>query len=228
MNNVIPKTIVLLVMMVVASILAAYMRPHIYMAENISKINYSSLVPNEFGDWKAESNEPAVVVNPQAQELLNSIYTETVARTFIERKSGRRIMLSLAYGKDQSHGTQIHKPEVCYPAQGFSIISMQKDKVQTVFGALPVMRLVTKLGPRNEPVTYWIRVGEKLVRGATEQNFARINYGLHGLIPDGLLFRVSELSADPKDSFALQDKFVSDLLNAINPASRNAIIGRPG
>ena len=60
----------------------------------------------------------------------------------------------------------------------------------------PVMRMDTVLGRRNEPVTYWIRVGDKVVRGAIEQNLARVRYGLQRKVPDGLLFRVSEINPD--------------------------------
>jgi EpsI family protein len=35
--------------------------------------------------------------------------------------SGYRIMLSLAYGSDQRGALQAHKPEVRYPAQGFTL-----------------------------------------------------------------------------------------------------------
>ena len=102
-------------------------------------------------------------------------------------------MLSLAYGGDQSHDTQIHKPEVCYPAQGFRLLSSKKDTVQ-LLGSVPVMRIITELGPRHEPVTYWIRVGDKVVRGAIEQNLTPTSIAMGGHIPDGLLFRVSEIS----------------------------------
>ena len=34
-------------------------------------------------------------------------------------------MLSIAYGKNQSDALQLHKPEICYPAQGFTLLAKQ-------------------------------------------------------------------------------------------------------
>lgn len=221
------KSLLLLVLMVAASVAAAAMRPTKRMADQHHKTNYAAMMPDQFGDWSVARDEPEPVVNPQQQELLDSIYTEIVSRTYVSR-DGRKIMLSLAYGDDQSHGSQIHKPEVCYPAQGFSVSNLQKETFTTSAGSIPVMRLIATHGPRVEPVTYWIRVGNKVVRGAVEQNMARIGYGLQGYIPDGLLFRVSEISDQPQQSFALQNRFIDDLLKALDPSSKAAIIGTPG
>lgn len=227
MNNFLKKSVVVLVLMVSASMTAAAMRPTKRMSDEHHKTNYASMMPARFGSWVLSTDEPATVVNPQEKELLDSLYTEIVARTYIHR-DGRKIMLSLAYGDDQSHGSQIHKPEVCYPAQGFSVSNLKKEEFQTSAGSIPVMRLIAQHGPRVEPVTYWIRVGNKVVRGAVEQNMARIGYGLQGYIPDGLLFRVSEISDNPTQSYALQNEFIQDLLKALDPSSKAAIIGTPG
>ena len=57
-------------------------------------------------------------------------------------------------------------------------------------------RLTTALGPRNEPVTYWLTVGDQVIKNAFEKRIAEIRLGLTGQIPDGLLFRVSSIDAD--------------------------------
>lgn len=226
MNNSVIKSIVLMVLMVAASVAALALRPTQRMADQNHKTDFATVLPQRFGDWTAAVEVPALVVNPQEQELLDSLYTEIVSRTYVH-KDGRQIMLSLAYGADQSHGSQIHKPEVCYPSQGYLISGLRKENLTAVGMDIPVMRLVAQRGPRIEPVTYWIRVGDRVVRGAVEQNLARIGYGLKGYIPDGLLFRVSEISPDAQQSFALQDVFVRDLLQALSADARVAIVGAP-
>lgn len=226
MNSQLKKSIAALVLMVSASVAAIVLRPSIRMAEQHHKTDFATVLPQAFGDWKVVE-KPELVVNPQEKELLDSLYTEMVSRTYVY-KDGREIMLSLAYGADQSHGTQIHKPEVCYPAQGFITSGLRKESLAAGDMSIPLMRLMAQRGPRSEPVTYWIRVGDQVVRGAVEQNLARISYGLHGYIPDGLLFRVSEISSNAEQSYALQDVFIRDLLKALGPDARRAIVGVPG
>lgn len=227
MTATLKKSLVLMVLMVSASAAALALRPSERMADQHHKTDYASKLPQKFGEWTLSRDEPAPVVNPQEQELLDSLYTEIVAHTYVH-SSGRRIMLSLAYGDNQSHGSQIHKPEVCYPAQGFIISGLRKEELGTSQGQIPVMRLVARHGSRVEPVTYWIRVGNKVVRGAVEQNLARVGYGLQGYIPDGLLFRVSEIAEDTDQSFELQQQFVDDLLRSVDAETRNALMGTPG
>lgn len=214
-------------LMVVAAGVAYALTPRTYMAEQGSSVDYERIIPKSFGEWVEAPAFANQVVNPQQQAQLEQLYSQIVARTFIHQPSGRRIMLSIAYGRDQSRENQVHKPEVCYPAQGFQIKKIYKDEVSGASSHIPVMRLHTFHGQRQEPVSYWIRVGDKLVRGAVEQNIARVSFGLEGVIPDGLLFRVSEVSADPELSFQLQDRFIVDLLDSLSTTQRVALVGAP-
>jgi EpsI family protein len=222
------KAIVLALLMVSVAGLAYATKPRSYLAADKPRIDYEVVVPSSFGDWEEIRATGSVIANPQQDELLKSLYSQTVAKTFVHKPTGRRIMLSLAYGEDQSRQNQVHKPEVCYPAQGFQLTGTQKAVIETSVGEIPVMRLKARAGERHEPVVYWIRVGDTLVRGAIEQNIARLSFGLKGRIPDGLLFRISEINRDADESFELQDRFVADLMQAVSPENREALIGRKG
>jgi EpsI family protein len=213
------------ILMLFAAGIAYALTPRQHIADTTAKIDYETVIPKSFGDWVEAPAYSNQVVNPQQQAQLEQLYTQMVARTFIHQPTGRRVMLSLAYGRDQSRENQVHKPEVCYPAQGFQIKKIYKDAVVGAPNPIPVMRLHTSHGPRIEPVTYWIRVGDKLVRGAIEQNIARVGFGLNGQIPDGLLFRVSEINGDLDASFRIQDEFIVDLLAALGPTDRAALVG---
>lgn len=216
------------VLMVLSSLLAWWMTPTKHWSDHTATIKYGSLFPASFGGWQLAPEQSTAVVNPQQQETLDAIYDEIVSKVYIDQASGRRVMVSLAYGSNQSRATQVHKPEVCYPAQGFDLVSMNKDTM-ALNGPepLPVMRIVAKMGRRVEPLTYWIRAGDRVVRGSLEQNLARVSLGLRGYIPDGLLFRVSEINPDTTASFALQDRFVREFLGQMPQASRESLIGVP-
>ena len=212
--------------MVLASLLAWGMTPTKYWSQHTATVKYNSLFTPSFGGWVLAPEQSTAVVNPQQQETLDAIYDEIVSKVYIDRATGRRVMISLAYGNNQSRATQVHKPEVCYPAQGFDLLSMKKGTLAMADQqALPVMRIVAQMGRRVEPLTYWIRAGDRVVRGAIEQNIARVSLGLRGYIPDGLLFRISEINADATASFALQDRFVREFLAQLSPAARESLIG---
>jgi EpsI family protein len=217
---------VLGVLMVLASLLAWQLMPTKFWAANMANIKYATLFPAGFGDWRLAPEQLTAVVNPQQQETLDAIYDEIVTKVYVHAPSGRRVMVSLAYGNNQSRATQVHKPEVCYPAQGFELVSMRKDNLALdSANPLPVMRIVAKMGRRVEPLTYWIRAGDRVVRGAIEQNVARIALGMRGYIPDGLLVRVSEINNDANSAFELQDRFVRDFMQQLPVSARESVVG---
>ncbi|MBT9455296.1 MAG: EpsI family protein [Burkholderiaceae bacterium] len=199
--------------MVGAASVAAVMKPSIYLADEFVKLDLEQVFPESFGTWKLDRSV-GLIVNPQVQATLDKLYNQTLSRTYINPQ-GYRIMLSIAYGLDQRDAMQVHYPEVCYPAQGFTVDSNDADLLKTPMGEIPVRRLKTILGgQRYEPVTYWTTVGERVVANSSTKKFAEMAYGLKGRIPDGLLFRVSSIDRNSPAAFAAQDLFVADILAA--------------
>lgn len=217
---------VLATLMCAASVGAYVVRPDTKAAERGPQINLEKMIPERFGDWRVEP-QVVQVVNPQTKELLDKLYSQTLSRTYADG-SGYRVMLSLAYGSDQRGALQAHKPEVCYPAQGFKLHELIQSALQTEFGTIPATRLFVTLGRRNEPVTYWFTVGDSAIRSAFEKRMVEFRYGLTGQIPDGLLFRVSSIDADQAHAFGIQDRFVNDLLQALPPVERLRLSGLRG
>ena len=43
----------------------------------------------------------------------------------------------------------------------------------------------------------------------------QIRLGLSGNVPDGLLFRVSSIDADPARAYAVHERFIADLLQSV-------------
>jgi EpsI family protein len=137
-------------------------------------------------------------------------------------------MLSIAYGRDQSNDTQLHTPEACYPSQGFRVEERSEHTVESSFGPIEAVRLMTTMGPRRtEPLTFFVRVGDGVSRGSRDRNLARIKMALKGYRSDGMLFRVSEVTRLPRP-YDLQDLFIQDLLKAMSPDNRRRIIGVQG
>lgn len=222
------KHLIIGLFMFAAAGMALALKPTTRVADAGPKVDLETLIPKTFGDWKIDATIAPLIANPEQQALINKIYTQTLTRTYIN-SGGERIMLSIAYGGDQSDNMAVHKPEVCYPAQGFQILkSPTISSFSTGEGSIPVKRLVATQGARVEPITYWTTVGDTVAVSGLKWKLQQLKYGLTGKIPDGLLFRISSIQADDAKAYQLQDEFTRDLLKALPPGGRQRIIGNPG
>jgi EpsI family protein len=217
-------SVILAAFMCTAAIGGLAARPSVRAADRGQSITLETAVPKSFGEWTELPEQGAQVVNPQTKELLDKLYSQILTRTYVN-KSGYRIMLSMAYGDDQRGALQAHKPEVCYPAQGFTLLSNELGQLPTPFGNIEVRRLSTTLGQRAEPVTYWFTVGDTVIQSRVQKRLAEIRLGLTGQIPDGLLFRISSIDNDTGRAFVMQQRFASDLLTDIPPQTRKRLSG---
>jgi EpsI family protein len=214
--------------MVGAAVLGQAMVPTRHMADRRGPFSLAAAVPDRFAGWTVDPRARGIVANPQTQALLRRLYTETLERTYV-RGPGERIVLSIAYGADQSDvSLQMHYPEVCYPAQGFQLRSQRADRLELPFGRLPVRRLETVFSTaRHEPVTYWTVIGDELTTSGLDKRLAEIRHGLQGEIVDGMLVRVSSIGSRTDEAYALQDQFIRDLLASLTPAVRRRLAALP-
>jgi EpsI family protein len=213
-------------LMLVAGIAAHWAQPTAKLADVEQPIVLERMIPRQFGDWREVAQNQMQLVNPQQQQLLDKLYSQTLSRSYVN-SAGYRIMLSLAYGDDQREhrALQAHKPEVCYPAQGFVIQASEAAVVPTASGDIPVRRLFATMGLRHEPLTYWFTIGDTAVRDKLQKRLIDLRYGLTGLIPDGLLFRVSSIDSDVARAYRVQDDFIQQLLRAVPAADRRRLSG---
>lgn len=228
MKTVSIKSIIIGLALLLGAGLALAMKPT-HKAGEAAKFNLETLVPKQFGDWRIDEKMVPVVANPEQQAALDKIYNQILARTYVNSK-GERIMLSIAYGGDQGDNMQVHKPEVCYPAQGFQVFDTSQGSLPLAQSqqSIPVKRLVATQGARTEPITYWTTVGNQVAVDGLQWKLAQLKYGLTGSIPDGLLFRVSSIDPNEKRAFVLQERFVNDLIGALDNAGQARLIGMLG
>ena len=192
-----------------------------------STISLESAVPKVFGAWKALPEQTSLIVNPQATEALYGLYSQVLSRTYVDQ-NGYRVMLSVAYNDDNRGGLQTHRPEVCYPAQGFKVGALEDGRLPTAFGDIEVRRLMTNLGQRIEPVTYWLTVGDQVVNSRMDKRLAEMKMSLTGQIPDGLLFRISSIDADSSRAYAVHQRFAADMMGAVPLGVRKQLSGLAG
>jgi len=211
-------------LMVAVAIGTQALTPTVRRADLVGPPRLDASVPTDFGDWHAEP-PPVQVIVPTTKFALSLIYSDVLARSYANAR-GDRVMLTIAYGNDQRDGLQMHYPEVCYPAQGFDVRSKRDGVLDLPTGRIPVRRLETVQRDRRfEPVTYWTTVGDHVVLGGVDKKLAEMRYGFRGVIPDGLLFRVSSIDRDSEHAFAVQRDFVAALVAALGPEQRLRFAG---
>jgi EpsI family protein len=185
------------------------------------------MIPARFSGWAIDTSIVPLTPDPDQQTALARIYDQTLSRTYVNAR-GERVMLSIAYGGDQSNALQLHLPEVCYAAQGFQMLGASDGVLATRFGPLPVKRLVARQNARNEPITYWITIGDKAVASGIGQKLQRLAYGVSGRIPDGMLVRVSTIQSDQRAAYRVQDAFIGQMLDVLPARDRARLLGAGG
>ena len=218
------RSIVLMVLMCCAALGAFALKPTKLLSDILPKMDLEVAIPAEFGQWRQDTRSSVVIANPQQVELLSKIYNQTLARTYTD-SGGYRVMLSIAYGGDQSDALQLHRPEVCYPAQGFQLEASSSAVINVGAASVPVVRINTRQGSRLEKVTYWTLVGDQIVDSGFQKKLIEMAYGADGLIPDGILFRVSSIDDDADNAYRRQEGFVQTLMANVDPALHVRFVG---
>ena len=198
-------------------------KPSKFLAEH-DRVNLARMIPEHFASWHQDPQAISGIVDAQVDTTLRRIYDQNLVRTYVNT-DGQRIMLNIAYGRDQAGESQLHSPEICYRAQGFMVSDTRTSTLHHASGALPIKQFVGRLGTRDEPVTYSISYGDVAVTGISQSPLPKLRYAFSGLIPDGILFRVSSVNsqADP-EAFALHEKFIKNLITSLSDEDRKALV----
>lgn len=221
------RTILICSSLIMSSIFFSIkLKPQEIMAKKNLKIKLDQAFPKNFGSWKMVESGFSSIVNPQQTELIGSLYTQILGRTY-KNTNDDSIMLSLAYGEEQKGEVEIHRPEVCYVAQGFVIKRHEPSTIEVKNISISMQHFTAVNNNRIERVTYWIRIGDDIVASGLNQKLSRVRHGMRGLIPDGLLFRISSLSTDLNKAYKLQNIFISDMINHINSSTILFLAGPP-
>ncbi len=190
------------------------MRPITKVADAGPKVDLEAMIPKQFGDWRIDDLQLPIQIAPDVQAELDKIYNQVLARTYMDR-TGRRVMLSVAYGGNQTDTLQVHLPEGCYGGQGFVVSPKVKGMLDTTTARIPVARLIATKGSRAEPITYWLVIAGQVSTNSWDAKMAKLAYTLRGRIPDGILIRISSISANTDDAYRLQQEFASALIEAL-------------
>lgn len=191
-------------------------------------------VPRQFGDWK----EVALATSPidpgkgtGEEPSMDRPYDDVLMRAYGNSR-GEVVLLALAYGRNQRQEVKIHRPDVCYTAQGFQLLSRSSVAfpVPDAHGRpIQGMRMLVSAPGRTEAVSYWIRIGDMYTDNAWAIRYHIFQQGVSGRAVDGVLVRVSQIVSASKDASAeryqLQETFLADLIRALPAGARRALVG---
>jgi exosortase B len=204
-----------------AAIAAPVLKP---APADISSVNLEAMLPASFGGWRLDPSVEPIAPAPDVQSNLDRIYNQIVSLAYVN-DAGEQMMLTVAYGGDQSDALKAHRQEVCYSAQGFEIHNLHRDTLSAGGRTIPVTRLHAIRGARSEPVTYWLTMGDRVVLGRFERLKVQLASGLAGRLPDGMLVRVSSIGDDAPRAFAAQQSFIAAALAAMPAADAARLVG---
>jgi EpsI family protein len=184
------------------------------LADRDGRPDYSAIIPESFGDWKLV---PSIrLVTPVDDDALaNRVYSQMIGRGYAD-KAGNVVMLLVAYGPRQIDRLQLHRPEVCYVAEGFRVSGSTPVTIDLNGRlALPARKLVAQREGRIERITYWMRIGDDVVSTLFSRQWTKLRYGLRGLIADGVLVRISTINMDAATAERVHAQFLEALMKAV-------------
>lgn len=221
-------TLFLLLLSVLSLIVAILMKPTEYYATYTSDLENN--IPKEFGEWKlAPQLAPQVSLVSDNNNLQDQIYDDVLMRTYIN-KEGAKVMLALAYVKEQRQDVKVHQPDICYPAQGYQMLLSKPASFKISANTVPIAgrNQIYTGSSHQEAVSYWIRVGDGTFLSGVQMRLKIIKDGLlHQRFDDGMLVRVSSVLQSDHDSdklFQLHEKFLNDLASSVTGNSRKLLL----
>jgi EpsI family protein len=184
------------------------------------------VVPTTIASWRKVESE-AFVLPKVPGSLSDQLYNQTISRLYVS-ESHQPIMLVIAYGAVQNDLLQLHRPEVCYAAVGFTIVdSRTVGVVLNDVATLPARELTARSQTRVEPILYWTRIGDDLPTTGPEQRRVKLRQQMNGYLADGVLVRLSTVGEPTPTTSAELDLFAKSMVMAVKPEDRPALIGRP-
>ncbi|MCE6958694.1 VPLPA-CTERM-specific exosortase XrtD [Cereibacter sphaeroides] len=111
-----------------------------------------ALFPSRLGEWSSaiQPLAPEIAQVLGASDHINAVYSRPA--------SAQPVQFFSAWYHSQTEGQGIHSPEVCLPAGGWEIFSLDPYRVsmpETVYGSFTVNRAIIEKGLDRQLVYYW-------------------------------------------------------------------------
>ena len=220
------KALLFAVSMASMTALAELVRPH-RAERRRNPARLEDVFPTRFSTWRIDETMRAFVRPADEQGRIYAVYDQVLERAYFD-DAGERVMLSAAFGSEQSPALQVHRPEICYASSGFRVTGQRSEQLTFADRSLPVTRLHASVPGRSEAITYWTVLGSRVAPNGMAFRWLQLTSALRGEILDGMLVRISTIGRDPEAGYATHGRFARDRLYAIPAEHRERVFGRAG
>ena len=196
----------------------------------IRPASLNRLVPMTIGPWQYRTTAGVIVARPEEEDERgrDDGYDQLLARNY-GAPDLPSIMLLIAYGSTQGGSLQLHRPETCYPGQGFRLSDFHDLSLQFSEAPAVAARSFTAVrDDRIERLVYWTRIAGAFPRNTFEEYGAILHEVMRGVVPDGTLVRISSTGPDTAASDRAILQFSRELLRASPDRIRALLVGGEG
>jgi len=215
-------SIVIFLLMVLAALASIALKPDFELkAKEIPA--FKEIIPISFSGWEMIVHDyQQISLSVEDERNIDQPYDAILMETF-QNSSKETIMLAVAYGANQQQEIKIHRPELCYPAQGFQVeeindLEYEVDVNNKIY-RFNLTQMVSKSRQRREVTLYWIRIGNMISSNPWKIRWNILKGGLSQDIPDGILVRTSQVlskNLSVEQAIKMQKEFIQNLLTGIH------------
>ncbi|MDX9959301.1 MAG: EpsI family protein [Spirochaetia bacterium] len=224
-----PLAVAIFAVLIVAALSAVVATPDLVEVSDTTDLEVS--VPTEFGSWRmVPTGAVQVQLSTGEGTNMDQPYDQTVMRTYMNKNTGEYVQLALAWGRRQRQEVKVHRPDLCYVAQGYkieSIVPTTFDRLGATSSPVVGKRMFARTSRNGEAVAYWIRIGELYSEDALDTRLYILGEGIQGRIPDGILVRASRPVRDGEEASSTYpelEAFLTELTAAVPEEVRRYLI----
>ena len=207
-------------LMASAAVVAAARKPNVRL-DYLGAHKLEDIVPKRIGRWQFVTTSGLVI--PPNDQLALAIYSQLLTRVYSDGVNS--VMLLIAYSASETGFLQVHRPEFCYTAAGYTLFDFARHKVPLGGSReFTANSLSATRDAATEKLLYWTRIGNHIPLSWAEQKVTFAEDNLKRLIPDAALIRVSTSSTDDGQSLAVIDEFVREMIASVPAPLRRVFL----
>lgn len=193
------------------------------MFPRLTQEELATAVPLTVGPYRFATTSGLVL--PPRDELSQKLYDQVLTRVYVA-PDRLPILALFAYGSVQNLSLELHRPDECYPQQGFTITDPEPLALSLHGRTVPASILTAQRKDGYvEQVLFWSRIGTHFPESRLAQSLLVARENFAGRMPDGLLVRLSVPTADRPAGLAAARLFLDDLAQGLTPQGRRIVMG---
>ena len=180
-------------------------------------VQLESALPHRFNGWQGHAVADGM-------GLPGGRTGQWLVRQYVNQE-GEGVLLSVTLVNDAGDALEARLAEDEMARLGSQVVRVTRDRLRLPGRSVPVTRVMAARGSRYEPMTYWITIGDRVVRGRMEWLGAQVVQGLSGRPVQVIEVRVSSVVTEMSQGFAGHDRFIKMLVAEMPAAGVNRLLG---